>query len=118
VNVLTPRQRVINHLVHRGMTSQQIADELGISRRTVEVHRAHITSRILNSQGQRDNALQQRELRRVLMRLSSQVAAIAAELKVLRAVCPGSRRTRVTTRLAAPAAAIRSGAATRNSPAH
>lgn len=43
---LTPRQRQVLQLVVMGMTSKQIAGELGLSPRTVEVHRAHVMMRI------------------------------------------------------------------------
>lgn len=36
---ITRRQREILKLIPRGMTNQEIADELGLSRRTVETHR-------------------------------------------------------------------------------
>lgn len=43
---LTPRQRQVLRLVVMGMTSKQIAGELGLSARTIEVHRAHLMMRI------------------------------------------------------------------------
>lgn len=43
---LTARQRQVLRLVVMGMTSKQIAGELGLSPRTVEVHRAHVMMRI------------------------------------------------------------------------
>jgi DNA-binding CsgD family transcriptional regulator len=39
---LTLRQRQVLHLLLRGYTNKRIAHQLGISRRTVESHRAHI----------------------------------------------------------------------------
>lgn len=42
VNALSPRERQIANLVTRGLTSKEIAAELQISARTVEVHRASI----------------------------------------------------------------------------
>ena len=43
---LTVREReVLNHLV-LGMTNKSIADELGISQRTVEIHRARIREKM------------------------------------------------------------------------
>lgn len=41
-NALSPRERQIANLVTRGLTSKEIAAELQISARTVEVHRASI----------------------------------------------------------------------------
>lgn len=38
--ILTPRQKQVVNYVTRGLTNREIADKLGISRRTVEVHRA------------------------------------------------------------------------------
>jgi FixJ family two-component response regulator len=42
VSALSPRERQIANLVTRGLTSKEIAAELQISARTVEVHRASI----------------------------------------------------------------------------
>lgn len=43
---LTPREReVLDHLI-LGMTNKHIADELGISQRTVEIHRARIREKM------------------------------------------------------------------------
>jgi two-component system CheB/CheR fusion protein len=39
---LTTRQQEIRDLVARGLTSKQVAAQLGISRRTVEDHKAEI----------------------------------------------------------------------------
>lgn len=39
---LTPRERDVAMLTCRGMTSKEIGRELGISYRTVELHRAHL----------------------------------------------------------------------------
>lgn len=39
---LTPREKEIAQYIQNGYTSAKIAEELGISRRTVEVHRANI----------------------------------------------------------------------------
>ncbi|HZS12099.1 MAG TPA: helix-turn-helix transcriptional regulator [Nitrospirales bacterium] len=44
--LLTPRHREVLVLIVRGMTSREIAVELGISRRTVEVHRTNIMRRL------------------------------------------------------------------------
>lgn len=38
--VLTPRQKQVVSAVLSGLTNREIAEKLGISRRTVEVHRA------------------------------------------------------------------------------
>lgn len=43
---LTPRQREIFQYVVRGSTNRQIAEGLGISVKTVEVHRAAVTRRL------------------------------------------------------------------------
>lgn len=42
VESLSPREREVLHLAARGLTSREIAAELGISPRTVEVHRAAV----------------------------------------------------------------------------
>lgn len=47
---LTRRQREVMELVVKGMTSKQIAEKLGRSIKTVEVHRSQILSR-MNAQG-------------------------------------------------------------------
>jgi two-component system sensor histidine kinase TtrS len=39
---LTPREREILHLVGDGMTTKEIARDLGISPKTVEFHRSHL----------------------------------------------------------------------------
>lgn len=39
---LTPREREVFDLVIEGLSNRQIADELGITQKTVEVHRAHV----------------------------------------------------------------------------
>jgi DNA-binding CsgD family transcriptional regulator/GAF domain-containing protein len=44
--VLTPRQRQILRLVAGGLTSKEVAQELGVSHRTVEAHRAEIMTRL------------------------------------------------------------------------
>lgn len=43
---LTPREKEVLALVAQGLTNQQIADELIISARTVETHRAHIMDKL------------------------------------------------------------------------
>jgi len=42
VESLSPREQEVLHLAARGLTSREIASELGISPRTVEVHRAAV----------------------------------------------------------------------------
>jgi len=44
--LLTPRHREVLALIVEGMTSREIAAQLGISRRTVEVHRTNIMRRL------------------------------------------------------------------------
>ncbi len=44
--VLTPRERVVLVEIASGVSNKQIGRNLGISRRTVEVHRAHIMEKI------------------------------------------------------------------------
>jgi Response regulator containing a CheY-like receiver domain and an HTH DNA-binding domain len=43
---ITPRQREVLRLLAGGMTSQEIANQLGISRRTAEFHRAMLMQRL------------------------------------------------------------------------
>ena len=43
---LSPREIEIIQLCANGMTAQQIADRLGLSRRTVEVHKSHIFEKL------------------------------------------------------------------------
>ncbi len=43
---LTPRERQVAKLAAQSLTSEQIADRLGIGRRTVESHRAHIAHKL------------------------------------------------------------------------
>ena len=42
---LTPREREVLELLTAGRSNTAIAEELGISRRTVEVHRANLMSK-------------------------------------------------------------------------
>jgi two-component system, LuxR family, response regulator FixJ len=42
VHKLSPREQEVLHLAARGLTSREIAGELGISPRTVDVHRASV----------------------------------------------------------------------------
>lgn len=46
IELLTPREREIMELVVQGLLSKQIAKSLGISIKTVEVHRSHITRKL------------------------------------------------------------------------
>ncbi|HEX5127646.1 MAG TPA: response regulator transcription factor [Rhodocyclaceae bacterium] len=43
---LTPREREVLHLIVAGRLNKQIADELGISIKTVEVHRARVMEKM------------------------------------------------------------------------
>lgn len=43
---LTPRQREILHLIAKGYTTQQVAEELRISPKTVETHRTQLMQRL------------------------------------------------------------------------
>lgn len=44
--VLTPRQREVLQLVAEGYTTREVAARLGISPKTVEVHRSHLMDRL------------------------------------------------------------------------
>jgi PAS domain S-box-containing protein len=44
--LLTTKEREVTHRIVNGLTSKQIANELGISHRTVEVHRASIMRKL------------------------------------------------------------------------
>jgi DNA-binding NarL/FixJ family response regulator len=46
LTLLTLRERQVFQMVAEGRTNQEIAKELGISARTVEVHRAHMMSKL------------------------------------------------------------------------
>ena len=45
-NSLTPREREVMELVVDGMLNKQVADELGISEKTVKVHRARVIDKM------------------------------------------------------------------------
>ena len=81
---LTPRQRQIDRLVRRGLTSRQIAAKLTISQRTVEVHRGNIARRAALTGRQLGDPLEHPAVQRVLRRLSAQITALASEIKELR----------------------------------
>lgn len=44
--ILTPRQKEILRLVAQGLTNREVAEHLGISVRTVEVHRFNLMRRL------------------------------------------------------------------------
>jgi DNA-binding NarL/FixJ family response regulator len=46
LDVLSPREREVAHLVARGLLSKEVADRLGLSARTVEKHRAKIFEKL------------------------------------------------------------------------
>jgi FixJ family two-component response regulator len=46
IDLLTPREREVMHLVVDGLLTKQIATELGIKNKTVEVHRSHVTRKM------------------------------------------------------------------------
>ena len=79
---LTPRQRQIDRLVRRGLTSRQIAERLSISQRTVEAHRGNIARRAVSGEGK--DPLEHPAVQRLLRRLSVQITALASEIKELR----------------------------------
>jgi len=43
---LTPREREVLHIIGRGRTTKQVADELGLSVSTVGNHRKHICKKL------------------------------------------------------------------------
>ena len=43
---LTPRETDVMRLIVQGRLNKQIGDELGISPRTVEIHRAHVLEKM------------------------------------------------------------------------
>jgi two-component system, NarL family, response regulator NreC len=45
-NDLTNREREVLHLLAKGFTNAKVASGLGISPRTVEVHRAHLMRKL------------------------------------------------------------------------
>jgi DNA-binding CsgD family transcriptional regulator len=79
---LTPRQAAVAALVRRKWTSRQIAEKLGISRRTVEVHRANIALRTRTAQSNEPPS--RGTVQWSVHRLSKQVAKLVAELDQLR----------------------------------
>ena len=79
---LTPRQRQIDRLVRRGLTSRRIAEKLRISQRTVEAHRGNIARRAAG--GHVRDPLEHPAVQRLLRRLSVQITALASEIKELR----------------------------------
>jgi DNA-binding NarL/FixJ family response regulator len=79
---LTPRQRQIDRLVRRGLTSRQIAERLKISQRTVEAHRGNIARRAAGAQIR--DPLEHPAVQRLLRRLSVQITALASQIKDLR----------------------------------
>lgn len=46
VDACTPREREVMRLLARGLPNKGIAEELGISPRTVEIHRAHLMEKM------------------------------------------------------------------------
>ena len=46
VDSLTPRERDVMRLLARGLPNKGIAEKLGISPRTVEIHRAHVMEKM------------------------------------------------------------------------
>lgn len=46
LDLLTPREREVLSAVARGLTNRQTAEALGISHRTVEVHRARLMRKL------------------------------------------------------------------------
>lgn len=46
VDSCTPRERDVMQLLARGLSNKRIADALGISPRTVEIHRAHVMEKM------------------------------------------------------------------------
>lgn len=46
IAMLTPRERQVLELVAHGKSNKVIAGDLGVSQRTVEIHRAHLTEKM------------------------------------------------------------------------
>lgn len=46
IDACTPREQDVMRLLARGLPNKRIADELGISPRTVEIHRAHVMEKM------------------------------------------------------------------------
>jgi len=83
---LTPRQREIARLVGRHMTSREIGRVLGISPRTVEVHRAAIGRKRAYLQKAPTTPLNERAFQRAFERLSVQLQDLAQELAAVHAL--------------------------------
>jgi DNA-binding NarL/FixJ family response regulator/signal transduction histidine kinase len=70
--LLTPREREVLQLIAEGFSSQDIVDELGLSMKTVEVHRYHLNKK-LNAHTQSD--LVRYAIRQGIVRLEPQEGA-------------------------------------------
>ena len=46
VSSLSPREREVLRFLTRGLHAKEIGEQLGISHRTVEVHKAHIMEKL------------------------------------------------------------------------
>ena len=82
--LLTRRQKQIDRFVRRGLTSQEIAKKLAISRRTVEVHRGNIARRAATAAWQDKDPLEHPTVQRLLRRLGTQITQLASEIEQLR----------------------------------
>jgi predicted transcriptional regulator len=92
---LDPRRREIARLVGRGMTSPEIARELGISLRTVQVLRAAIVRKTLASA---DDPFKHPAVKRTFRRLRARLADLSKELAALRKLASGIARVRADLR--------------------